>query len=177
MTRPGRVRVAAAVMIVAGLAGGCGDGLQLHGDDRVRFASPPDGARVAPPLLLRWSVDRRRFRPVAFDGSTSGRRGVFAVFVDSAPMRPGRHVDSLAEGDRICETSPGCPDATWLADHGVYLTVRPRLALAALPAKTGRRVGGRRRHEITIVLLDGTGVRVGEAAWTRTVYASDGTRR
>ena len=179
MTRPTRVPLAstATALIVAALAAGCGGDVQLRVDDRVRFTSPPDGARVVAPVLVRWKVDRKRFRPVAFDGSTSGRRGVFAVFVDSAPMRPGEHVDALAQGDRICETSPGCPDAAWLADHGVYLTVRPRLALAALPPSVGRRVSGRRRHEITIVLLDGTGVRVGEAAWTRTVYAPEGAGR
>ena len=101
-----RLPALAAASILAGLAAGCGG--QLRVDDRVRFTTPPDGARVATPLLISWSVDRKRFRPVAFDGSTSGRRGVFAVFVDAAPMRPGQHVDSLAQGDRICETSPGC---------------------------------------------------------------------
>jgi hypothetical protein len=171
------MRRAVALAALALAAGGCGDGLELRRDERLRFASPPEGARVAVPLVIRWSVDRELFRPVAFDGSRSGRRGVFAVFVDSSPMRPGRHLDTLREGDRICQASPGCPDAAWLADHGVYLTTLPQLTLPALPPRTGRRVGSWRRHEVTIVLLDGRGYRVGEKAWTRSFYAREGRRQ
>jgi hypothetical protein len=163
------------MLAAAAIASGCGEGLAFRADDRLRFVSPPEHARIAFPMLVQWSIDRREFQPTGFDGSSDGRRGVFAVFVDSSPMRPGRHIDSLAEGDAICETSPGCPDRDWLAERGVYLTTAPRLALAALPGRAGRRVeGGRRRHEVTVVLLDGRGIRIGEAAWTRTFYAPRG---
>jgi hypothetical protein len=171
----GRAGRSAAVLAAAALlatAGGCAD-VALERDQGVRFLAPPDGARVSLPLVVRWSVDPGRFRPTGFDGSTSGRHGVYAVFVDSAPMRPGRHLDSLAEGDKTCQTSPGCPDTTWLADHGVYLVRTPQLALRGLPSDGGRSAPGGRRHQVTVVLLDGRGVRVGEAAWTRSFVAPE----
>jgi hypothetical protein len=168
------VRPLAAVLLTAQVvvcASGCG-GLALRRDDRLHFISPPDHARVTAPLLLRWRM--RDFRPVRFDGSRDPGRGEFAVFVDSAPMRPGHHLDSLAAGDPVCRTTPGCPDRLWLRQHGVYLTTRSRLALPALPIAGGRIAGLLRRHEITIVLLDGRGFRIGESAWTLTLYAASG---
>jgi len=162
------VALAAAV---AALAAGCGNGLQLRQDHRLRFLSPAQDAVVTPPVVVRWKIDRHAFRPMRFDGSRGTRRGVFAVFIDRAPMPPGRDVDSLAARDAVCAVSPGCPDEAWLADHGVYLTTRPALAFTALPVGSGRTAGaGRRRHQVTVVLLDGRGVRIGEAAWTRAFY-------
>ena len=167
------VRAVAAVVAVAAAvasAAGCA-GVALKRDHGLRFLSPPEGARVSLPLVIRWKVDPKRFRPTGFDGSRSGRRGVYAVFVDSAPMRPGRHLDTLALGDKICQSSPGCPDTTWLADHGVYVVRRPELALRGLPVVGGRAAPGGRRHRVTVVLLDGRGVRVEEAAWSRSFVA------
>lgn len=155
------------------LAAGCGD-IELERDGRVGFLAPPERARVELPLVLRWSVERQDFRATGFDGSRSGRRGVFAVFVDSAPMRPGQHLDSLADRDRSCRASPGCPDTAWLAEHGVYLTTRPQLVLRGLPADSGRRAPAGRRHQATLVLLDGRGVRTGEGAWIRSFVAPEG---
>lgn len=164
-----RAACAAAALALAG----CASGTDLRRDDRVRFLSPPEGARVTLPLLLRWSADPAVFRPRRFDGSSGGRTGVYAVFVDSAPVRPGRHIDSVADSDKPCRISPGCPDRSWLADHGIHLTTEPRLVLRGVPAGSGRRSGGRRRHEATVVLLDGRGVRIGDGAWTRTFYARE----
>jgi hypothetical protein len=159
--------------VLAAATAGC-TSPTLERDKRVHFLAPPAGANVTLPLVVRWTADRARFRATGFDGSRSGRRGVYAVFVDSAPLRPGRHLDTLAEHDLICRASPGCPDTTWLSDHGVYLTTSPQLVLRGLPADSGRRAGGgRRRHEVTGVLLDGRGVRVGEGAWTRSFYTRD----
>ena len=174
MTRALRVAVgrtlAAGLVLLAAAAAGCAPGA-FERDERVRFLAPPAGADVTLPLLVRWSVDPARFRASGFDGSRGERRGLYAVFVDSAPLRPGRHLDTLAEHDVVCRASPGCPDRTWLADHGVYLTTSPELALRGLPRDRGRRAGGgRRRHEVTVVLLDGRGVRIGEGAWTRSFY-------
>ncbi|MEA2274136.1 MAG: hypothetical protein QOI98_2844 [Solirubrobacteraceae bacterium] len=166
-------RAAAAVAAAAtALASGMGcAAVALERDHGLRFLSPPEGARVTLPLVIRWKVDPQRFRPTGFDGSRSGHRGVYAVFVDSAPMRPGRHLDTLAAGDKTCQVSPGCPDATWLADHGVYVVRRPELALRGLPVAGGRAAPGGRRHRVTVVLLDGRGVRAGEAAWSRSFVA------
>lgn len=162
-----------AMVVAAVVAGGCGSDLAFERDTRLRFHAPPEGARVTLPVLVRWSVKPGAFRATGFDGSTSPRRGVFAVFVDSAPLRPGRHLDTLAAGDRTCETSPGCPDTTWLADHGVYLVRRPALLLRGLPRTGGRAAPGGRRHDVTVVLLNGRGFRSGDAAWTRSFVAPE----
>jgi hypothetical protein len=167
-----RIQLAALVAAGAVLSAvaGCAD-VALERDQGLRFLSPPEGAKVTLPLVVRWTVDPQRFRPSGFDGSASGKRGVYAVFVDSAPMRPGKHLDSLADGDKTCQTSPGCPDTTWLADHGVYLVRTPQLALRGLPADGGRSAPGGRRHQVTVVMLDGRGVRAGEASWSRSFVA------
>ena len=149
----------AGLLLAALVLGGCAGELAFTQDDRLQFLTPPERAEVRGPVLIEWRM--RRPDP----GS------VFAVFVDRPPMRPGRDVRSLAEDDRLCAVTPGCPDREWLAQQGVYLTRRPRLALAALPEGHGRDAGSRERHEITVVLVDGRGVRRTEAAWTRVVYA------
>jgi hypothetical protein len=174
---PGRLCRALACIGAVAVAVGCGDDLAFEQDERLRFLAPPEGARVTLPVLVRWSVAPGGFRAIGFDGSASDRRGVFAVFVDSPPLRPGRHLDSLAAGDRTCETSPGCPDATWLADHGVYLVKRPALLLRGLPRAGGRAAPGGRRHDVTVVLLDGRGFRSGDAAWTRSFVAPEAPGR
>jgi hypothetical protein len=161
------------LLAVVVLAPGCSD-VELERDGRVRFLAPPEGARVELPLVMRWSVEPEHFRATGFDGSRSGRRGLFAVFVDSAPMRPGQHLDSLADRDRTCRASPGCPDRAWLTEHGIYLATRPELVLRGVPTGSGRRVPGGRRHQATLVLLDGRGVRTGEGAWIRSFVAPKG---
>jgi hypothetical protein len=165
------------LVALAAFGAGCGGPLQLRQDHRLRIVAPAEDAVVAPPVVVRWHVDRKAFRPRPFDGSHDAHRGVFAVFVDRAPMAPGRNIDSLAEHDAVCSVSPGCPDAAWLAEHGVFLTTRPALAFTALPVGSGRRAGaGRRRHEVTVVLLDGRGARIGESAWTRVFYEREDVR-
>lgn len=147
-------------------AGGCG--LALRQDQRLSFLSPPDRAEVSGPLVLRWRM--RGFRAVRFDGSHDARRGEFAVFVDAAPMRPGQHLDALAARDPLCRAAAGCPDAFWLRQHGIYLTTQTQLTLPALPIGGGTADGALRRHQITVVLLDGRGYRIGESGWTLTIY-------
>ena len=174
MTRSRLIVAVAALVPAAACLGGCAWRPGLRSDHRLTFVSPPAGAMVSGPVEVRWQIARSDFRPTRFDGSHTTRRGVFAVFVDRAPMPPGRDIDSLAAHDAVCVVSPGCPDGAWLADHGVYLTTRPALAFTALPVGSGRRAGaGRRRHEVTVVLLDGRGVRIGESAWTRVFYVRE----
>jgi hypothetical protein len=149
-------RVALAVLVV--VLGGCA----LRDDASLRFRSPPDGARVTGAVRLTWT---------AGDVPPGGR---YAIFVDRAPMRPGRDLDSLADSNALCRRLPGCPDADWLADNHVWVSERPELVLPALPASVGRRApGGLRRHELTLVVLDGTGRRVTEAARRLVLYDRD----
>jgi hypothetical protein len=170
-------RAASLAAALAAALSGCAD-VKLRRDERLRILAPPERTVVHGPVVVEWRIDADDFRPAGFDGSAVDGRGVFAVFVDRPPIAPGRYLDSLAESDRLCRATPGCPDREWLADRGVLLTTQPRVALAALPAGRGRRAGsGQRAHEITIVLLDGRGRRIGESAWSRTLYAPERSGR
>ena len=147
---------AVALSLLAG-ATGCADGLQFRHDERVRIVTPSERAEVRLPVRLRWRAD-------VAPGT------IFGVFVDRHPMRPGQGLEDLAEEDRLCRRAAGCPDREWLERHRVHLTRRPSLTLRALPH--GGADGRGDRHEITIVLLDPRGRRIGESAWTRTLYAA-----
>lgn len=155
------MRILALICVSLGICG-----CALRQDERLRFVQPPPGAEVGRgPVAVQWR----------FDGPPPS--GGYAVFVDTAPMRPGRDVDSLADRDPLCRRSTSCPDSDWLADHGIYLTSSPRLVLPALPSGRGRRASlTTRRHEVTIVLLDADGSRMGESAWARALYAPGGRR-
>lgn len=144
---------------------------RLAADHRLKVTDPPDAAHVKGQVLVRWRA-APSFRAVRFDGSRSPDRGEFALFVDRPPVAPGAHIESVADGDPGCRALPSCPDRSWLAAHGVYLTTLTHLLVPALPASGGRPAGdGLRRHHIVVVLLDGTGRRIGDTAAGVTVYS------
>jgi hypothetical protein len=87
---------------------------------------------------------------------------MFGVFVDRQPMRPGQSLRVF--GDDACKRTRGCPDAHYLAQRRVYVTTEEGLSLDALPSHLDRYSGT--AHEITVVLLDADGRRIGEAAYT-----------
>ena len=147
MTR--RSPIAAALVLA--LAPACGvEGLNFVQDDRVRITAPRDRAEVRLPVTLRWSAKD-------FDGT-------YAVFVDRAPVPPGRTLAWLARDDDLCKETPGCPNTAWFNDRDVYATTSTELTIDDLPDLTD----GERRdfHEASVILLDDEGRRVGEAAFT-----------
>ncbi|MCW2605954.1 MAG: hypothetical protein JWO60_647 [Frankiales bacterium] len=156
-------RVAAALSCVLALAG-CGAGdLQFRNDERLTFAQPGERERVTLPLTVSW--DMQDFEAVGLDGSSGRGKGVYAVFVDRAPMPVGKDVRWLARDDRSCLRDPRCPNPTYLAEQGVYLTTRPQVVVDRLP-DAGDGVGDE-QHYVNVVLLDGKGARIGESAWYR----------
>jgi hypothetical protein len=148
--RPAAV-MAAAVVLLATLPG-CGvQDLNFVQDDRVTITAPKDRASVRLPVTLRWtSTD--------FDGT-------YAVFVDRAPVPPGRDLRWLARDDELCDSTPGCPNDAWLRDRAVFATPDTSLTIDELPDLNGDS-DRREFHEATVVLLDRDGRRVGEAAFT-----------
>jgi hypothetical protein len=145
--------VAAAVMLL--VASGCGvSNLAFRQDDRLRFLTPDDRAEVTLPVTVRWSVEDFEVGPGA---------GSFGVFVDRAPQPPGKPLAWLARDDDACRPSAGCPDEQWFATWGVYPTSDTELTIEQLPRRSDDR---RELHEITVVLLDEDGRRVGETGWT-----------
>jgi hypothetical protein len=125
--------------------------MQFHKDNRLHFTSPKARTVVALPLHVAWTFP-----------ATATQNVTFGVFADRAAMAVGKGLKSLAAGDPSCQRDPRCPDRTYLANIGVYLTNETSLQLSTLP-----RVGGvgNEHHTITIVLLDRHGIRRTESSW------------
>ena len=135
------------------LGSGCAaDGLAFVRDDRVDILSPSSDATVRLPFEVRWSasdVDAR-----------------YLVLFDRTPMRPNRTLRSLVPSDDQCRMRPSCPDKRWLTDHDLYLTDGTSIRVEDLPEeRTNHRA--KDRHEVTIVLLDDRGRRIGESVFIR----------
>ncbi len=163
--RSGRARRTAALGLLCALSlSGCGAGnLQFRQDDRLSFQAPGNRDRVTLPVTVAWTM--KDFQVVGLDGSRSESKGVFAVFVDRAPMPVGKNLRWLARNDTSCARDPRCPGAEYLSDQGVFLTTTPSVRLEQLPrASDGV---GDEQHFVNVVLLDGAGARIGESAWYR----------
>lgn len=116
------------------------------------ITTPGDRAKVRLPVKVAWSAT----------DLPSGTR--YAVLVDRSPQPPGEALDWFARGDESCKARPDCPDETYLAERSVHVTDEPSISLAQLPARTTDR-RYRDFHEVTVVLLDSDGRRIGESAW------------
>ena len=165
--RPSRGRRATALLALAlvlsiASTAGCRIGdLQFKNDHRLSFETPKARQRVEAPVTITWSM--KDFDVVGLDGSTDSGRGVFALFVDRAPMPIGNDLHWISRGDEGCKRDPRCPDVRYLADRGVHVTTTTSATLNVLPrADDGV---GDEQHYVTVVLLDGTGHRIGESAW------------
>lgn len=149
------MRRVALVLALALVGSGCGvSGLAFRQDDRLSFVTPEDRAEITLPLTVAWEVED-------FEVGTSA--GSFAVFVDRAPQPPGKTLDWLARDDDTCRVEDGCPDEQWFADRDVFRTTDRELTIEQLPARSDDR---RELHEVTVILLDEQGRRVGETGWT-----------
>lgn len=125
-------------------------------DHRVRFIEPADRSTVTLPVTLSWEVEG--FHVTGKDGRALRDAGYFAVFVDRSPIPPGKSLEWLAQQEDSCGSS-ACGSVDNLS--GVYATDDTRLKLTRLSA-TGRDI---EKHEAVVVLLDGTGRRIGESAF------------
>jgi hypothetical protein len=144
--------VGVTAVLVAATLSGCGvRNLDFVQDDRVSITAPKDRATVRLPITLRWDVQD-------FDGT-------YAVFVDRAPVPPGQDLRWLGRDDELCSSTPGCPNEAWLRDRDVYPTEATTLTLDEVPEPVDDR-NRREFHEATVVLLDRSGRRVGESAFT-----------
>ena len=165
MKHPGsvaRLRASAASVGLIILACACAPaGLAFVQDKRLEIVQPEPRSTVELPVTIRWRVEG--FRITGPDGRVKPDAGYFGVFVDTTPIPPGETVAWVARDDRSCTSRPGCPDETYLADHRTYETEGTTFTLEQLPFLDA--YAGREQHEVTIVLLDGTGRRIGESAW------------
>jgi hypothetical protein len=139
--------------LAALLAPGCAvSGLAFAQDDRIEIEAPGDNETVSLPFEVRWSARD-------YDGR-------FVVLFDRTPMRPGRHLRSLVPAGDPCLARSSCPDEEWLAERHVFVTSDTRITVEDLPEeRTNNRA--KDRHEMTIVLLDDDGKRLGESVFVR----------
>lgn len=162
--------VAGAVLALSG----CGiRGLNFVEDERVQIISPPHRSEVMLPVTVRWSVED--FEITGPSGDEGGDAGYFGVFVDRAPPAPGQSLTSLVADDPVCKATPGCPDEAYLAGQRAYTTSNTHFTIERVPELTDDRT--REVHEVTIVLLDGKGHRIGESAFRVEFYVRRAIRR
>lgn len=169
MTSSRPVRRPSVACLVAGLAlvaTSCTSGLAFVQDRRLDITQPKGNKKVSLPLTVRWTV--HDFRVTGPDGNTAPDAGYFGIFLDRTPVPPGKALTWIARDDRTCARTPGCPDAKYLNDRHVYFTTNTEITFTLLPDLGA--VGGHEAHEVTVVLLDGQGRRIGESAWYSTFH-------
>jgi len=157
-----RLCLALGLVLCAGLSGCAFSGIDLVQDRSVTIKTPADQASVSLPLRITWT------------GSLAPGQ-TFAVFVDERTLQPGQTLRSLAQHDPACLATPGCPGASWLSGHGIYLTRSHALTLSYL-ANLATVPGSRNAHTFTIIKV-ADGRRVGEGAWYRQFYVLSGRSR
>jgi hypothetical protein len=143
----------------------CGvNGLNFREDERLTITAPGDRAKVELPVTVRWRVED--FEVTGDDGRNRRDAGYFGVFVDRAPQPPEKSLQWLVRDDQTCRGLPSCPD-DYLAQLNIHATTRTSFVIERLPAPSSTAQRRREFHEVTVVLLNGRGERIGESAFTR----------
>jgi hypothetical protein len=134
---PRRIFVAAAAVLVCVVLAGCGPYL-FRQSDRIQLTYPSDHSTVPQPLTVRWTAQEFQ----------APRDGSFAVFIDRDPMPPG---DSMA-------------DFPIRSRDGIHLLTTTSLHIDVLNRQVGVDPAEQDHHDVTVVLLDPSGHRIGEYA-------------
>jgi hypothetical protein len=159
------IHVLTLIISLAALLPACRvNDLSFKEDERVEITSPEDQDEVTLPFELRWKAED--FDVVGPDGSDSEDAGYFAVLLDTSPMPPGEGLDYFARDDESCDRSAGCPDAQYFAERGIFPTSATSFEVTTIEdtRPTDRR-SAPDNHELTIILLNGKGERIGESAF------------
>lgn len=171
----GAIRWAMSLALLSALSlTGCTDYSKLlyTKDDRLDFTAPANRELVKTPLSVSWTIDDFTVVKPGI-AAPADDAGYFAVFVDRAPIEPGHTLDDVADDDEACERDPKCPDRQYLSDRGVYTTSKTSLVLEQiLPLDNEEDI---HLHEVTVVLLDSSGRRIGESAWYRYFKMENGS--
>ncbi len=144
-------------------------GVDLRQDTRVEIVSPDEfREQVELPVTIDWSV--RDFEITGPSTSSDDDSGYFLLLVDVDPQPPGEGLDYFARDDIECRRSDTCPNPTYLAQRNIYTTTDTVFTIEQLGPAPGVDLarGDADVHEATIVLLDGTGHRIGEGSWSTT---------
>lgn len=162
--RVGAARALALALLTTGLTG-CSNysELQFKQDHRLQFTSPDSYELVKAPVEIEWTIEDFEVLPARSREPPSDGAGYFAVFVDRAPIKPGHTLEDVADGDEACKKDPRCPDRRYLEAKAVYVSHQPRLTLELIPQLASKEEI--QTHQLTVILLDSTGHRIGEYAW------------
>jgi len=136
MSAPRAVAALLAALVTVQLSG-CEQYL-FQQSDRVQITSPQSNSTVHEPLTISWTA--QDFSPPD--------DGTFAVFIDRDPMPPGDSMSDFAPQDR----------------DGIYLLQRTSLHIPVLRQLTGIDPAEQNHHDVTVVILDRQGNRIGEYA-------------
>jgi hypothetical protein len=148
----GRLLIGAlAVVAIAG----CDPSWSIRADHSLHIVSPASRTTSALPLTVSWT-------------KTAGYTGSYLVVIDRSPPGVGKKVVSLVKDETDCknEMLSSCTTAAALATRGIYRTTATDIKLTAVPRKSGASTTERMRHVLTIVQLDSSGRRRGDAAWS-----------
>ena len=149
------LRLSSAVLISAA-ATGCAHAPLWSKNGALKIVAPRELALTGVPVTLRWKTS-------ALPGHTT----YFAVFIDRAPVEPGQSLRAVGSSDASCRRTPGCPDATYLRAHDVFLTSANQVTIPYLATLGG--IAGRDHppvHRATIILVNAQGERLGEYAYS-----------
>jgi hypothetical protein len=127
-------------------------GLLFMKAERIDIVQPRENSLQRLPLHLAWTAE--------------GVRGRFVLFFDSSPMARGRSLLSLVPKHDLCRASADCPNPKWLSDNHIYVTDTPTLDVETLP-DARRNKGAPDEHRVTIVMIDESGRRIDESAYSR----------
>lgn len=128
-------------------------GLAIRADDRLQIDNLADRATIEPPFVLEFSFD---------GGLPSGDATAFGVLIDWAPPPPGKPLSDLLSDDPACIGPQGCPEG-YLERNRITITTDTTFLMDNVPVGTDRQER-RGFHEVTIILVDDAGRRVGESS-------------
>lgn len=160
------LRLLGAIAALSLVLAGCGDysHLSFRQDKRLHILIPADRSTVRLPITIRWQI--HDFTITGPSAKATADHGYFGLFVDRAPVPGGQTLGYIARDDQNCRVQDGCPNADYFAAHQVYSTSATHFTLDTLPNPNLEHQ--KETHTVTIVLLDSTGHRIGESAWSVT---------
>lgn len=124
-------------------------GLAFRQDDRLQLVELRDRDTITLPYQLDFT----------FDGELPAPATAFAVLVDWTPPAPGDALTELFDDDPACSGPLGCPDG-YLERNRIHVVTDGPVMITDVPAGNGRGDF----HEVTVVLVDDAGRRVGETS-------------
>jgi hypothetical protein len=163
-------RVAGLLVLIAVVSGCDTSNYAFKIDTSIKVVAPKARTDVSIPVRIAWT-DSKAPVDLRLD-PTDPLASYYAVFLDAAPMAPGKRLASLVEHSSQCRLSEGCPTAQQLADAGVHLSATTSIVLDFVADRRPSSHGDTKdTHEVTIVRMRGD-KRVGETAFRRTFFVA-----